>query len=859
MKPSLCSIVLAGLLASASAQNDAAQPAPPLPPGGVDVAAPPTPPLPDPNQPVLPVQPAQPGQPQPGQPAPVLGAPGAPPVLPAGDASIPLMDRPIKERLEYPKADGNTIAALYQQLTGERVLVSSGAVGAEINFVQDPPLTHRQAVELLKKAALMEGLVFVPAGEGVVKLVVATAGLNPRQAALPVVIDPADLPKGDEVVSFVMPLKYIKPDEIVRTFTQVIGQFGPYGSIAAVPNASAVVVTENSALIRTLIELKEQIDVPSAQVGTRFIKVAFADVEALAETLNQIVNSQQSQQTSAGVQRQAFDNQAPPQPQAAPQAQIRPNPAGQEQTSAAGESTPVQIFPDVRTNQIFLLGRPVDLIFLEGLIREFDAPSDQRNYLRRKLRYLSVSEFLPVAQSALERTFGASASGGGAAATGSRAGGGRTAQPQAAPSLAGGGGGGFGSNSGFGGGFGGSSSRSGSSSSGGRSGGLGAGGAGGAGGSIAAPQVSNAPEPIVVGRTLLVADNITNSIVVQGPPASVEAITQLLDQLDVKADQVMISTVFGQLSLTDDLDYGVDILNSVADDAKKGVAFQNRNRTGALPDPLTLVNPAAFPTSNGLNVYAKIGGDFYAYLQALQSTGKFNIISRPTIFTGNNQRGTVSSGQRIAVPTNVFNGGATGSGLTQSTNIEYRDVVLAMDVIPLVNSENEITLTIDLVNDDVVGSQTIDGNEIPTIGTRALRTTVTIPNNSTVVLGGLITNSDRNSVSGIPVLSKIPLLGKFFSTTSKSTERSELLIFIQPKIVNSDASLLDAQLDIDSRYEIANGVRVFREGPGVLPERPGNKDAAVQGASQPAGNATPTKSAPAKAPTAPRKSFQRPR
>jgi type II secretory pathway component GspD/PulD (secretin) len=143
-----------------------------------------------------------------------------------------------------------------------------------------------------------------------------------------------------------------------------------------------------------------------------------------------------------------------------------------------------------------------------------------------------------------------------------------------------------------------------------------------------------------------------------------------------------------------------------------------------------------------------------------------------------------------------------------------------MDVIPLVNSENEITLTIDLLNDEVVGSQLIDGNDIPTIGTRALRTTVTIPNNSTVVLGGLITKSDRNSVSGIPILSSIPLLGKLFSTTSKSTERSELLIFIQPKIVNSDATLLDAQLDIDSRYETADGVRVFSDGPAVLPVRP---------------------------------------
>jgi type II secretion system protein D len=822
----------AALVASGFAQNEAS-PVPPVP-EGIEVSDAPVPPVvPAPPVPA-PGAPDAPGGGLPG-PRPILEAPGVAAPLPAGDLTIPILDRPIEKRLEYPKADGNTVAALYHQLTGERVLVSSGAVPVEINFIQDPPLTHGQAVELLKKAALMEGLVFVPSGEGVVKLVVATAGLNPKQTELPVIIDPADLPAGDEVVTYVMTLKYIKPDELVRTFTQVIGQFGPYGSIAAVPNASAVVLTENSALIRTLLELKDKIDVPSAQVGNRFVKVNFADVETLAETLNEIINAQQSQQTSAGVQRSGGEQVLPQ--QGGGRGDNQPPPVagqGTGQSSGAGESTPVQIVPDTRTNQIFLLGRPVDLIFIEGLIREFDAPSDQRNYLRRKLRYLSVSEFLPVAESALARTFGTSSSAQGGARTGGSRGG--ATQPQAAPATPFGGG-----NSGGNNGLASGSSRG--SSSGGRSSG---GGGGAGGGSIAAPQVSNAPEPIVVGRTLLVADNITNSIVVQGPPASVEAITQLLDQLDVKADQVMISTVFGQLSLTDDLDYGVDLLNSISEDARRGVAAQNRNRTGSLPDPMTLIGPAAFPTANGLNVYAKIGGDFYAYLQALQSTGKFNIISRPTIFTGNNQRGTVSSGQRIAVPTNVFNGGNSGNGVTQSTNIEYRDVVLSMDVIPLVNSENEITLTIDLLNDEVVGSQTIDGNEIPTIGTRALRTTVTIPNNSTVVLGGLITNSDRNSVSGVPILSSIPLLGKLFSTTNKSTERSELLIFIQPKIVNSDATLLDAQLDIDNRYEVSDGVRVFNNG-GVLPDRDPSKGGSIEPLTD---GPPPPAAAPAPAPKA---------
>jgi len=810
MKFSLPSFLLAALMASAAAQNEVPQ-VPPLP-EGVEV--------PDVGAPPLPGGPEGPDGPvAPGRPVLEPVVPAVPVPLAPADPSVPILERQIKERLEYPKADGNMVAAIYRQLTGERVIVASSAVPVEVSFIQDPPLTHGEAVELLKKTALLEGLVFVPSGDGVVKLVLATAGMNPRQAALPVIINRNDLPEGDEVVTFVMTLDFIKPEELVNTFVKVIGQFGPYGSIAAVPNASAVVITENSALIRSLLDLKAQIDVPSSMVVKRMVKVNFADVETLAETLNQILNAQQTQQTSASVQRE----RAPEQPRGgggenngAPQIQG----ADGSSSSSAGESTPVQIVPEIRTNRIFVLGRPVDVKYVEELIAEFDIATDQRNFLRRRLAYLSVSDFLPVAQSALERTFGASASGqqGGGRTGGTRGG---SNQGQAAPSQLNAGNTGAGSRNNTGG------SRSGAGGAGGGAGGAGAGGVGG--GSLGSPELSIAPEPIVVGRTLLVADNITNSIVVQGPPASVEAINELLDQLDVKADQVMISTVFGQLSLQDDLDYGVDLLASIGEGARRGVAAQNRNGTTGLPDPLGLTNPSLFPSAGGLNVYAQIAGDFSAYIQALQTTGRFNVISRPTIFTGNNQTGTISSGQRIAVPTNVFNGGNSGNGVTQSTNIEYRDVVLSMEVRPLVNSDKEITMSINLLNDEIVGSQLIDGNDIPTIGTRALSTTVTIPNNATVVLGGLITKSDRNSVSGIPILSSIPLLGKFFSTTSKATERSELLIFIQPKIVNSSGSLLDAQLDIDSRYEISDGVRVFSDGQGVLPVRPiGGKESVVE-------------------------------
>src|SRR5690606_4824057 len=185
-----------------------------------------------------------------------------------------------------------------------------------------------------KSGAVMEGFVFIPSGENHDKLVSAPAGqTGPQNKDLPVYTEAADLPEGDQVVTYVMRLNHLKPDELVRTFTQVVGQFSAFGSIAAVPNASSVIITENTSLIRRLIELQETIDVPSTDVGTKFVRVQYADVTELAETLNQLVSSQQQQQTTAGVQRV----QQQVAPQGAPPGTVPGAAAGADGGGGAGE------------------------------------------------------------------------------------------------------------------------------------------------------------------------------------------------------------------------------------------------------------------------------------------------------------------------------------------------------------------------------------------------------------------------------------------------------------------------------------------------------------------------------------------
>lgn len=747
--------------------------------------------------------PAIPGIPQ--QPVPVEAP------IPADAVAADLGDTLIEESIEQLKLSGDDLAALYRKYTGRRVIVASTAAAAEFRFVQpaspQDPLTYREAAELLRKAATIESFIFVPAGDGskLDYLTLATAGLKPTGIGVKVYTENDPLPEGDAVISYVMPLQYIKPDEAVRTFTQIIGQFGAFGSIAAVPNAASVVITENTSLIRKLIDLKAEIDKPSSQVTSRFITVRYADVTELATTLNELLGQEQGATSTAGIQRTP-DNAVD---RGSIDAALASGVAGSTPSSV---DTPVQIIPDPRTNRIFGMGRPVDLLFVEGLVREFDIATDQRNFLRRKLKFLSVADFLPIAGDALTRAFNGTGSGG------AEGGGGNPAQP------AGGGNRQSGQNT--------QNNRSqqgnnslfnGGGSSGGSSfgGGGGSGGSGGSrGSSLSAPDVNTAPESLLIGRTLLVADNITNSIVVQGPPTAVEIIENLLDQVDVKADQVMISTVFGQLTLGKSSETGVDWLRAYRGNENGGLAGSSiTDGPVNSVDPISLLNPitgtalGAFPNQTGLSLYGKIGSSLGAYVNLLSTSSDFTVLSRPSIFVKNNQIGTISSGKRIAIPTNSNSFSAGGV----STNVEYRDVVLKLEVIPLVNSEKEITLQIALVSDSVGKDTPIAGlGNIPEINTRELLTTVTVPNNQTIILGGLITTNEKESVTGIPLLSDIPGLGRLFSTKTKGVDRDELMIFIQPSIVQSDSALDYVQADMDSRYDVSDPARKFSDG-SVLP------------------------------------------
>lgn len=696
----------------------------------------------------------------------------------------PDLEAVLENGINFPNASiVRIVLPIYKMLTEKKVILDTNIADNNVQILLRGPVEKEEAVEFIEATLLLNGYVFVPTHrEDTVKLLNAGSGTSKSEPD-PVFLEGDELPVEEQVITYVMNLNYVKPEEAIRIFPQIV-QLHSYGSLAAVPNASAIIITENVALIRKLIALKEAVDVPSAQVAHEFFELERADAEKVAEYLTTIL---EADDTSAKTVRQVGGRT--PTPPAGGTAAAGANAAaggaaaaaGGVPTGGGGESPTLKVVADTRTNRILAVARPLDLKYIATLVEEFDAPSKARTFLQRQLRFITASDFLPLVNDALSRDLGDEGrSGGSGGLDRNRTNASRSSTNNASASN-------LSSNRGSSG-FGGSAARSGAS--------------------LNAPDAPPLADSILVGKTLVVADNERNAIIVSGPPESVRLVEELLDQIDVRPRQVYLSTVIGQMNLNGERQFGVSAYSTLRQiNERERVDGAGSLFTGALSEPVAFPSlddignvVEDVPSLSGLTLYGQIAEDLNVYLRLLQNTNRFRLLSRPSVFTANNRKAIIQSGQRIAVPTTTLSNLNSVSGAVTS-NIEYRDVVLKLEVIPLINSENEVTLQIAQVNDQVIGSQTVAGNTVPIISTEEIVTTVTVSNGQTIALGGLITEQTEKTRDGVPVLMDIPVLKHAFSNTRDVKRRNELLIFIQPQIVNTEEELIQTNVDEVNRTE----------------------------------------------------------
>ncbi|MCX6968416.1 MAG: hypothetical protein NTZ46_11695 [Verrucomicrobia bacterium] len=529
-------------------------------------------------------------------------------------------------------------------------------------------------------------------------------------------------------------------------------------------------MTEYSDVIRNLAQIVARLDTRPAEVVSEFFQLQRADAKEVVERLTKMFEKTPGPSGSLAVAAGV-----PPTP-GAPGVPLAATPGGvvtlSEDSLIVGK---IKLEADERTNRVHVVTRPVNLPFLRTLIAELDAGLPLGEPATRPLRFVLAGDVLDiVAGSVAEPGVKVEKLEAGGRATGA-------ANPVANSmgNLGGGSETARGRNS--------SSTR-------GSSGGITPGAFGS--GNIT-PQADTAPEGRIIRNTKIIADNRINAIIVVGNDEMKRKVFKLLDQIDVRAPQVMLTAVIGELTLNNDEEFGIDYLfhqGNLSKLASSGTA----GLSASLGLPATVVGidrltggslknivSATSLGSGGVTALVGVTHSFDIILNALESTGRFRVTSRPMIFTSNNRPAVISSGESVPVPGTInssYGYGTTGNGLVTTANVDFIDVALKLSVLPLINSEGEVTLKITQEANSISGATVISGNSIPNVTTRSIDTTVSVANEATVVLGGLVSEQKQTTKSGIPVLHRIPIIGPLFGSTKKNVQRTELIVLIRPTV-----------------------------------------------------------------------------
>lgn len=407
-------------------------------------------------------------------------------------------------------------------------------------------------------------------------------------------------------------------------------------------------------------------------------------------------------------------------------------------------TAPVEFAADNRTNRVVVVCPPMAFPYYARFVESFDVPAEISPTYEFQLQYVAVAEILPALAKALRE----------GQPSGDKADDPEAVAQEAAQAAADGSGGGSGD-------------------------------ATDVLGTVKEKTERNLPVTVTLGNTRLIADQRNNAIIAIAPPESLERIESVIHHLDKPPMQVYLSIVIMELDVTNDLEYGVDFLLQ----GSEGAIASRQSGTINLGN---FLNPANTLSSvSGFSMFGTFGTALDVLVTALERTNRVKILGRPTIYTSNNKKAVISVGEEIPVPrstVSTVNPNNNNSTALTST-IEYKDVLLQLEVVPLVNSENEVTLEIAQRNDQLGQTFEISGSEVTSVRTQQIKTSVTVPNQHTVVLGGLITEREEKRRSQVPILGDIPVIGLAFSGNNNNLQRKELLLMIQPQIIQGRRDL----------------------------------------------------------------------
>ncbi len=308
------------------------------------------------------------------------------------------------------------------------------------------------------------------------------------------------------------------------------------------------------------------------------------------------------------------------------------------------------------------------------------------------------------------------------------------------------------------------------------------------------PEAGTVPE----GEINIAVDETNNALVIRAFARDYKGILETIKKLDIYPKQVLIETFLADITLDDSIKYGIEwarFLTSRPPNAQE-IVVQGRPPT----DPFALAASAV--TQAGIRYsIVELGGRVSAAISAAAADNRLNVISSPHILASNNQEAKIQIGTSEPILTNTYTTTSTSTIGVVEGSIEYKDVGIILTVTPRISDGGLVTLEIQVEKSTAGVKDVFDRTNVPFFNKTLAKTVVSVLEGQTIVIGGLMDDERKRNKGGIPLLSKIPLLGALFGTHDYGDKKRELILLMTPHIITDHLQSQTVTEEFKSRLE----------------------------------------------------------
>lgn len=694
----------------------------------------------------------------------------------AAVAPVPAQNRAANEpiTLNFKEAEIDSVVGAFGHLLN-RTFIVDPRVRGKITLETPKPVSRTLAFDLLKTVLRQQGFAIIDTGS----LVKVVPEADAKLQSGPVEAGRVPSRTGDEIITQVFNLNHESATNLIPILRPLVS---PNNTVTAFPNNNSLIITDYAANLNRLSRIIAALDNPRAGNDVEIVQVKNAVAIDIAMAVSRLLD----------------DSARGGQPGAA-------GGGGGAPGAATDPGQRVTVLADPRTNAVLLRSQSsAKMQLAKALIERLDVPasSEQANMRVVYLRNAEAVRLVEVLRGVLSGGEGGQGGFGGYGGGSGGYGGGYGGIGGSQSSRFGQSGSSFQNQSSMFGGSGSSGGAFGSSGSsfGGQGGGVGM-GMGMGSSSSQYGQQGQSPVTVNAGGAIIAADPSTNSLIITAPEPVYRNVRAVIDKLDARRAQVHIETLIVEVNADTAAEIGIQwqFLNNSSGGGNRWLGGTNlpaRDSGGNIIDATTgllgigtglnigLVRGGTVIGANGVENVVNLG----LLARALQSRGDANIRATPNLLTLDNEEARIIIGQNVPFVTGQYTGVAGTAVSNPFQTIERKDVGTSLRVRPQVSEGGAVKMQIFQEVSAVVDSTLAAGL---ITNRRAIESNVIVDDGQIVVLGGLIQDDISGSVSKVPILGDIPILGRLFRYDSRSHKKTNLLVFLRPIIIKDAAGAWD--------------------------------------------------------------------